>query len=272
MAGGNVGFGLGSLAIVYVVAYLGLERTWIMAGFGLVTVGTILWFALPRAGIGHPHPDLGGRRTVAVAPARRLLVLFIVVVLRARPRVPSSRYSSLLLHARGASLQLGGYAVFAYCLAGAVEDVGRGWPAPGSGGDAGPPPCWPPQPARPALYLYLHHQIGVTTILLLLGGRGPLAGLAINIVMAQQLLPRHASTASGLVMGLAWGVGAFSAKFVGDAADRLAASLGPALGLRPRRRVLPADGGGRLAGRATVRGTAKGRAHIGLASEALVGD
>jgi len=228
-AGGNIGFGLGSLVIVLVVAHLGLERTWTTVGFGLATAA-FMFTSLPRGVEAAAAPRgerAGAARLHWLGP---LLILFVVVVLRAAESTVITTFVPLLLHARGASLTLGGYAIFAYSLAGAAGGMLAG-PLSGRLGTR-----WVTvlslAVAAPAFYLFLHTGGAVAATLFLIGGAALFAALPVNIVMAQQLLPRHASTASGLVMGLAWGVGAISAKFVGNGADHLTASLGEALGLQ----------------------------------------
>ncbi len=54
------------------------------------------------------------------------------------------------------------------------------------------------------------------------------AALPVNIMMAQQLLPAHATAASGLVMGAAWALGSLAATGVGALADLLGRSAGTA--------------------------------------------
>src|SRR6185369_9530499 len=45
-------------------------------------------------------------------------------------------------------------------------------------------------------------------VLLVLGGFVLQASLPVNVVLGQELSPRHSSTISSLLMGAAWGVGA----------------------------------------------------------------
>ena len=228
-AGGNVGYGLGSVVIVVVVAQLGLGRTWVTVVAGLATA-IFMFSALPRQvdALDPPHatPD-DAPRLHWLGP---LVVLFCVVMLRAAQGTVFTTFIPLLLNARGAGLMLGGYAILGFSLAGAVggliggpasRRLGKKWVTVLSLALAGP-----------ALYLFLHADGVLAAVLLMVTGACLFAALPINIVMAQELLPRHGSTASGLVMGLAWGVGSVSAKLVGSAADRFAQQLGPALGLQ----------------------------------------
>ncbi len=228
-AGGSLGYGLGSLLIAEVVVLFGLERMWTMAGFGLVTVG-FMYAALPRAVEATRTPVVAGpegERLHWVAP---LLVLFVVVALRAAEGTVLTTFVPLLLSARGEGLEVGGWAILAYSVACAA------------GGMAGGPLSlrfgakWVTVLSLalsvPAIVLFLLTRGPWAWGLLLLVGAFLFAALPLNIIMAQELLPRHASTASGIIMGLAWGVGSFSAKVVGAHADRLASSLGAAMGLQ----------------------------------------
>jgi FSR family fosmidomycin resistance protein-like MFS transporter len=228
-AGGNIGYGLGPVLVVAVVEWFGLPRTWLTAVVGLAAA-LIMLSALPR-GVDHkepPPPPLAGRaRLHWVAP---LLILFIVVVLRAAEATVFTTFAPLLFVRRGAALILGGYVVLGFSLAGAAGGVIAG-PLSGRLGKR-----WVTvlslALAAVAWYLFLHTRGPLSAALLLLVGAGIFAALPINIVMAQELLPRHASTASGLVMGLAWGVGSAATTAVGALADRLTPALGAAAALQ----------------------------------------
>ena len=228
-AGGNVGYGLGSMVIVVVVEYLGLARTWVTLAAGLATVG-VMYAWLPHGVDRVERPKAEGEDPPRLHWVWPLVVLFVVVMLRAAQGTVFTTFVPLMLRARGAELILGGYAILGFSLAGAMgglaggpvsRRIGKKWTTVVSLGLA-----------APALYLFLHAQGVLAAGLLFVTGACLFAALPINIVMAQELLPRHASTASGLVMGLAWGVGSFSANEVGKAADRFARTLGPAMGLQ----------------------------------------
>jgi FSR family fosmidomycin resistance protein-like MFS transporter len=227
-AGGNIGYGLGPVVAVAVVEWFGLPRIWLTVVVGLAAA-LIMLSALPRA--------LDRRETAAPAPAGQarlhwvgpLLVLFVVVVLRAAEATVFTTFAPLLFVRRGAALILGGYVVLGFSLAGAAGGVIAG-PLSGRLGKR-----WTTvlslALAAVAWYPFLHTRGPLSAVLLLLLGAGVFAALPINIVMAQELLPRHASTASGLVMGLAWGVGSAATTAVGALADRLTPALGAAVAL-----------------------------------------
>ena len=59
--------------------------------------------------------------------------------------------------------------------------------------------------APPILYAALHSSGTLFLVLLLLGNFTLSTSVTVNIVLAQQLLPKHESLASSLAMGAAWG-------------------------------------------------------------------
>ena len=59
--------------------------------------------------------------------------------------------------------------------------------------------------APPILYAALHSSGALFLILLLLGNFTLSTSVTVNIVLAQQLLPRHENLASSFAMGAAWG-------------------------------------------------------------------
>jgi FSR family fosmidomycin resistance protein-like MFS transporter len=83
----------------------------------------------------------------------------------------------------------------------------------------------------PAFYLFLHSSGALSGMLLFLTGACLFSALPINIVTGQELVPRHASTVSGIIMGAAWGIGGLGATALGAIADHWAAALGPLGGL-----------------------------------------
>jgi len=66
-------------------------------------------------------------------------------------------------------------------------------------------------------FLFLHDWRGL--VCLVLGGFFLQSSLPVNVVMGQELSPRHSSTISSLLMGAAWGVGALLIGPIGALAD-----------------------------------------------------
>jgi FSR family fosmidomycin resistance protein-like MFS transporter len=235
-AGGNVGFGLGAVLIAVVVAALGPARTWITMPVGL-TAAVFLTLAVP------PTVESPETRSAERAAALRagwlapLLILYGVVMLRAATATMFMTFVPMLIDRRGETLLLGGYALFGFSLAGAAggfvggrlsELVGRrGITVAGFALTA------------PALYFFLHADGVLSAVLVFLTGACLFSALPINIVMAQELLPRHASTVSGLIMGFAWGIGGLGATGLGALADHWSVSMGELSGLARALDLIP---------------------------------
>lgn len=75
--------------------------------------------------------------------------------------------------------------------------------------------------APPILYAALHSSGTLFLVLLLLGNFTLSTSVTVNIVLAQQLLPKHESLASSLAMGAAWGTAGLLNYPVGMLGDRV---------------------------------------------------
>jgi FSR family fosmidomycin resistance protein-like MFS transporter len=251
-AGGNIGFGIGPVLVIAVVNLFGIGRTWLTLPVG-IAAGLLVITSLPsslgrRTKSASEPPDendrvpTGGavhsrRRSedavAMVGNAKRYLaplaVLFSVVLLRAATATLFTTFVPVLTERRGQALMLGGFALLGFSLAGAAgglvggrvsERIGRKWVTVGS-----------LALASPALFAFLHTGGLVAAGMLLVTGVCVFSALPVNIVMGQELVPSHAGTVSGLVMGCAWGVGGISTTALGALADRFTVSMGPVAGL-----------------------------------------
>ena len=226
--GGSFGYGAGSILIALVVARLGYTRTWLTLPIGLAAA-VFLARAVPRS-IESAEQRAAERTTPS--PERwlvPLIVLYFIVMLRAATATMFTTFVPILMERRGETLVLGGWALFGFSLAGAAGGLlgGRfseifGRRAITAAGFA---------LAAPALYLFLHAGGFPSVLLLFATGACLLSALPTNIVMAQALLPRHASMVSGVIMGVAWGVGGLGATALGALAVHWSASMGELAGL-----------------------------------------
>jgi FSR family fosmidomycin resistance protein-like MFS transporter len=204
VSGGTLGFSLGPLYAVSVVDAFGLERTWIAAIPGLVLAGFLVaWFARTPSRL---HPA-GGRPALAeLRPlARPLTLLYFAVVCRSAVGSGFMTFLPLDLHRRGFSVSAGGALLTAYLGLGALGGLLGGWLADRWGGRRviicsflGSAPLFfvfPLLPLLPGL------------VCLMAGSFLLQASLPVNVMMGQELSPRHASTISSLLMGAAWGLG-----------------------------------------------------------------
>lgn len=214
---GTLGYALGPLFAVTVVGLAGLERTWIATLPGLVmSVLLLSWFSrvTPRARHAGERPALRELRPHAWP----LALLYLAVVCRSAVSFGFMTFLPLHLHAHGFSVAAGGAITTAYLAVGAIGGFFGGWFAERFGGR---------QVVRASFigaaplflgFLLLPDAPGVAS--LVAGSFLLQSSLPVNVVMGQELSPRHASTISSLLMGAAWGLGALLIGPVGALADR----------------------------------------------------
>jgi MFS transporter, FSR family, fosmidomycin resistance protein len=216
VSSGTLGFSLGPIFAVSTVAAVGLERTWIAAIPGLVIAALLLfWFqqAAPRAQAKGPRPTLSELRPVA----RPLTLLYFCVVFRSAASFGFMTFLPIWLNNQGASIQTGGLVLTAYLAAGALGGFFGGWLSERVGGRR-----VVIQSFLGALPLYygfvlLHGPAGIVSLVL---GSFVLQGsLPVNVVLGQELSPRHSSTIASLLMGAAWGFGMLLVSPTGALAD-----------------------------------------------------
>ena len=249
ITGGTLGFSLGPLLAVSVVGAVGLERTWIAALPGLV-VGSLLlaWFARVTPRTRHASVPAWGELRPVLKP---LALLYFVVVFRSAVSYGFMTFLPLRLHERGFAVSTGGWLLTAYLALGALGGFLGGWLADRWGGRRVVVTSF--LGATPLYFAFLYLPDAPGLVSLTLGSFVLQSSLPVNVVLGQELSPRHASTISSLLMGAAWGVGALLIGPIGALADHfgltaaltalacmLAAGLACAMAL-PRARRAPAE-------------------------------
>ncbi len=223
VTGGTLGFSLGPLLAVTVVSLFGLQHTWVAALPGLVVSFVLVsWLArLPKADRAPERAPLS-----ALLPVwKPLTLLYLAVVSRSAVSFGFVTFLPFLLSARGFGVQAVGLITTLYLSLGALGGLLGGWLADRWGGRRvivasflGAIPLY-------GGFLFLPGAQGMVS--LLLGSFALQASLPVNVVMGQELSPKHSSTISSLLMGAAWGLGALLIGPVGALAD--ARGLQPAL-------------------------------------------
>jgi FSR family fosmidomycin resistance protein-like MFS transporter len=217
VTGGTLGWSLGPLFAATTVHFVGLERTWMAAAPGLVLGGLLLaWLARvpPLTHAQRVRPPLAELRPVA----RPLALLYSAVVMRS---AISSGFATFLpiyfVHERHWSLAAGGAITTTYLVAGAVGGFTGGWLADRFGGRRVVQASFALAAPFYALFFVLPQAPGLVC---LVTGYALLQGsLPVNVVLGQELSPRHASAISSLLMGAAWGIGALLVGPIGMLAD-----------------------------------------------------
>lgn len=215
---GTLGFALGPLFAVSIAGRWGLERTWLAAPPGLaISVLLFVWFArvVPRPRSVAARPALSELKPVL----RPLALLYTAVVSRSAVSFGFMTFLPLHLDARGYSVQSGGVLTSLYLALGALGGLLGGWVAERRGGRSVVVSSflW----AAPLYLGFLLLPEPWSLVSLVAGGFVLQTSLPVNVVLGQDLSPRHSSTISSLLMGGAWGVGALLVSPVGALADRV---------------------------------------------------
>ena len=217
VTGGTLGFSLGPLLAVSVAGRFGLDHTWVALIPGLIMSAILIPAFLGTRTHSHPRParaPLSALRPVA----RPLGFLYMIVVSRSAVSYGFMIFLSLHLTAHGFSLTRAGTMVTLYLALGAMGGFLGGWLADRWGGRRvvqlsflGAIPLY-------LGFLFLPPTLGLVS--LLTGSFVLQSSLPVNVVLGQELSPRHSSTISSLLMGAAWGLGALIVGPVGAIADR----------------------------------------------------
>jgi len=213
-AGGSLGGAVSPLVIVAYAERLGLERTpWLI----LPGIAILLAFALPlRRNLPPAEVVPGGRIRFRQIP-KRLVVLWFVVVLRAIAATAFSNFLAVLVVERGGSALMGGAAISLFLLLGAAGGLVAGSLSDRVGRKAillGSLAL-----ATPCLIAFLHAPAILLLPTIAASGLFALSSTPVGVVAAQECLPGRTGLVSGLVMGLAWGVGGLALAPVGWLAD-----------------------------------------------------
>ncbi len=217
ITGGTIGFSVGPMFAVGVVSAFGLERTWVAAIPGLVASALLLaWFARvpPR-----PSHEAKGVPLRELRPVLRpLSLLYFATVSRSSVSYGFMTFLPLYLTARGYSLSQSGFVLSLYLLLGALGGFCGGWLSDRIGGHRVLVSSFVVAAPLYAAFLLLPDRVGLPC--LILGSFSLQSSLAMNVVLGQELSPRHSSTISSLLMGAAWGMGALLVGPIGALADR----------------------------------------------------
>jgi FSR family fosmidomycin resistance protein-like MFS transporter len=196
---------------------VGLERSWLAAIPG-VLVSLLVASQFRRLDPHRRHPSERPALAELKPVLGPLAQLYVTVVCRSAVSYGFMTFLPIHLHRHGYSVAAGGAVLTAYLGAGAVGGLAGGWLADHWGGRRvvrnsfiGGLPLF-------VAFLFLPDVPG---LMCLVAGSFILQGsLPVNVVLGQELSPRHSSTISSLLMGAAWGVGALLIGPVGALADR----------------------------------------------------
>lgn len=215
VTGGTVGFMAGPLVAVAVATRLGLEHMWMVSIPGVVVgLALIAWFLrVPIAPHVHDRPKLSELLPVW----RPLTLIYLCGVFRTIVSFGFMTFLSLYLHRLGLSVTAGGLVITAFVAGGAAGGLCGGLLAERWGGRQVLVLSF--LVSLPLLVGFLLLPIGPGIVSLVLGGAALQSALPVNVTMGQELSPRHTSTVSSLLMGVAWGTGLLLVAPLGVFAD-----------------------------------------------------
>jgi MFS transporter, FSR family, fosmidomycin resistance protein len=219
ITGGTLGGALGPLVSVAVVDWVGLERSWLAMFPGIVLAGVLI------AVLARIHGTARATATDGDTPSLRelrpvlrpLALLYVAVAARSAVSYGFMTFLPMYLHQLGYPVSFGGTALTAYLALGALGGFAGGWMAERIGGRR-----VVVQSFVGAVPLFLAFLVLPTLpgLVCLVAGSFVLQGSQpVNVVLGQELAPRHSSTISSLLMGAAWGVGALVVAPIGVLAD-----------------------------------------------------
>lgn len=244
LVGGNVGVALGPPIGAAVVLRLGLEGTVWLAIPG-VAFATLIWWLLPRwaqrrtrvaratalpAQGGAPAPDQRQDRELAAAAAVRRLSLHrrtvaigvLIALVAVRATVSSSLISFVplyLVRVAGAGEERASQVLAGMLLVGAVATLGGGYVADRWGRTRTLAASLVVVPPLLLAFLALPATSLPAIAALIAAGAMITATFSITVVLAQELWYERRALASGVIVGLAFGLGGLLVPAVGKIAD-----------------------------------------------------
>ena len=218
ITGGTLGWALGPAFATAVVSRFGLERSWVSAIPGLLLSSVLLvWFArvAPHAAAKRAQAPIRELRPVL----RPLLMLYFTVVCRSAVSAGFATFLPMWVHERGGDTAQGGLYTTVYLTLGSLGGFAGGWLADRFGGRHVVVRSF--GAAMPFYLLFFVVPDAWRFATLVTGYCIMQASLPVNVVLGQQLSPRHAGIISSLMMGAAWGLGALLIYPIGAMADQV---------------------------------------------------
>jgi len=218
MLGGNLGYSLGPFLILMVVIHLGLEWSF----FASLPAFGVAWVLHRYALLGEKAPKIHSTSNIKIESSlnRRVLgfsVLFSVVALRVTTVLSLVTFLPMVQKLRGFSLIAAGGSITVFMACGAFGGLIGGYLADRVGRRKTILTSF--ILVLPALSAFLYWKGPMSFFILALLGFLLYISEPSCIVLAQEMVPQQTRTASGLIMGMAWGLGGGGVLGVGALAD-----------------------------------------------------
>jgi FSR family fosmidomycin resistance protein-like MFS transporter len=218
MLGGNLGYSLGPLLILPIVINLGLEWSFLASVPALGTAWVLRRYALLRKEAPTIHSPSNNKMESSLN--RRVVgfgVLLSLVVLRVTTVLGLVTFLPMVQKLRGFSLIAAGGSMTVFMACGAFGGLIGGYLADRVGRKRMILASF--LLAIPVLSAFLYWKGPTSLFILALLGFLLYISEPSCIVLAQEMIPQQARTASGLIMGMAWGLGGGGVLAVGALAD-----------------------------------------------------
>ncbi len=215
--GGNVGFAIGPL-LAALIATAGMRFSPLVLIPGIAVTVALALYAPPTGS----DRDTPGSEPLGVTLARTwrsLSAIVSIIALRGGIQYALLLFLPLYYHAHGASAQLGSYYAFVISLAGAAGGLAGGRLSDRMGRK--PVVVGSLILALPLLVLSLTVRGPLVWPLLVLAGACLLASNSVTVVQGQELLPSNAGIASGLTLGLGFGLSGLIGSAMAVLADHI---------------------------------------------------
>lgn len=213
-SGGTLG---GAIAPVIIVAYahaFGLEATpWLL----IPGLAILLAFALPLQRVLPEAVRQTPEQFRLGSLPGRMIILWLAIVTRAVTVTAFSSFLAVIVTQRGGSTTAGGAAIAVFLTAGAVGSFFAGSLSDRFGRRA--VLFVSLLVAVPLFVLFLRGPVGLMLPMIALAGLFALSSTPVGVVAAQECLPGRTGLVSGLVMGMAWGVGGLTLIPIGWLSD-----------------------------------------------------
>lgn len=219
--GGNIGFAIGPLAAAW-VAIAGLHWTLLLVAPG-VTVAVLLALFAPTPGRRKTVPDMAGLQSIIQARWFPLSVMVVVIALRSAIQLGLIIFLPLFYHDRGYAPEIGSYLAFVLSLAGAGGGFLGGHVSDLYGRRAVTVATL--ALSAPAIFFTLLATGPVVWPLMVIAGSLLLASNSVMVVAAQQILPENTGLASGLTLGLGFGLSGLITSMLSILADHTSISF-----------------------------------------------
>ncbi len=237
IGGGNLGFGLAPAIVIYwLLAFGPGGLPWLIIPAVLLTAAYFRQ-RLHRVSLSPAVPAAGGGQVWYKSLG--LLKLNAVMALRSWTQMALPNFLAVWLVQQGHQPALAGGLLTAYLLGGAVGAFVGGWLGDRFGRKACVIGCL--AVCLPAMFVFLRSpEIGpVAWMMLAISGAAMQGTLPSSIVWAQEMIPGNPAMASGMMLGLSYGLGGMGVAITGALADHVGLATALLWSLFPLAAAIP---------------------------------